>query len=250
MLLLNRNRIKKNLSLEGNSSGKLKKSGSNSSQLMSEWSIKQGARQRRPRYREIMILDHIQDMKTLQGRGWLIIFLYLSYQFKISSELEILWDRLLEVCVAVYTWILWELSIVGWNETSACLHTCQTNTWFLLPEYHSHAITNRNWDFCSMCEPPKKGCGTWDIALMEFILTYFERDKKGKVEAEEHSNDICWSQITRHCQTIWWIIPPESRLPSEYRRKQLGLWPVGLKRIKCTSQYKGTPTKLKFNGAE
>lgn len=35
--------------------------------------------------------------------------LYLSYQFKISSELEILWDRLLEVCVAVYTWILWEL---------------------------------------------------------------------------------------------------------------------------------------------
>lgn len=109
MLLLNRNGIKKNLSLEGNSSGKLKKSGSNSSQLMSEWSIKQGARQRRPRYREIMILDHIQDMKTLQGRGWLIIFLYLSYQFKISSELEILWDRLLEVCVAVYTWILWEL---------------------------------------------------------------------------------------------------------------------------------------------
>lgn len=109
MLLLNRNRIKKNLSLEGNSSGKLKKSGSNSSQLMSEWSIKQGARQRRPRYQEIMILDHIQDMKTLQGRGWLIIFLYLSYQFKISSELEILWDRLLEVYVAVYTWILWEL---------------------------------------------------------------------------------------------------------------------------------------------
>lgn len=30
------------------------------------------------------------------------------------------------------------------------------------------------------------------------------------------------------------------------RRKQLGLWPVGLKRIKCTSQ----STKLKFNGAE
>lgn len=45
-------------------------------------------------------------------------------------------------------------------------------------------------------------------------------------------------------------IPPECRLPSEYRRKQLGLWPVGLKRIKCTSQSKGTPTKLKFNGAE
>lgn len=104
-----------------------------------------------------------------------------------------------------------------------CLHTCRTNTWFfmgwkdinfqlyILPEYHSHAITNRNWDFCSMCEPPKKGCGTWDIALMEFmLLTYFERDKKGKVEAEEHSNDICWSQITRHCQTIWWIIPQYS----------------------------------------
>lgn len=168
MLLLNRNGIKKNLSLEGNSSGKLKKSGSNSSQLMSEWSIKQGARQRRPRYREIMILDHIQDMKTLQGRGWLIIFLYLSYQFKISSELEILWRSAL-----LYTLESCE------NCGLTCLHTCRTNTWFfmgwkdinfqlyILPEYHSHAITNRNWDFCSMCEPPKKGCGTWDIALKE-----------------------------------------------------------------------------------
>lgn len=103
--------LRRTFSLKGNSSGKLKRSGSNSSQQMSEWSIKQGARQSRPRYQEIMILDHIQDMKTLQGRGWLIIFLYLSYQFKISSESEILWDRLLEVCVAVYTRILWELSV-------------------------------------------------------------------------------------------------------------------------------------------
>lgn len=63
---------------------------------------------------------------------------------------------------------------------------------------------------------------TWDIALMEFmLLTYFERDKKGKVEAEEHSNDICWSQITRHCQTIWWIIPQYS---SRLQTQGCGLW--------------------------
>lgn len=31
-----------------------------------------------------------------------------------------------------------------------------------------------------------------------------------KRQEEEHSNDICWSQITRHCQTIWWIIPQHS----------------------------------------
>lgn len=112
--------------------------------------------------------DKEGHMKTLQGRGWLIIFLYLSYQFKISSELEILWRSAL-----LYTLESCE------NCGLTCLHTCRTNTWFfmgwkdinfqlyILPEYHSHAISNRNWDFCSMCEPPKKGCGTWDIALKE-----------------------------------------------------------------------------------
>lgn len=216
MLLLNRNRIKKNLSLEGNSSGKLKKSGSNSSQLMSEWSIKQGARQRRPRYREIMILDHIQDMKTLQGRGWLIIFLYLSYQFKISSELEILWDRLLEVCVAVYTRILWEL----WVD----MFTYSSNEHLVFYGMKGHKFSIVHIARVSQpCNYQQELGFLFNVRTTQEGMRdmRYERDKKGKVEAEEHSNDICWSQITRHCQTIWWIIPQYS---SRVQTQGCGLW--------------------------
>lgn len=216
MLLLNRNRIKKNLSLEGNSSGKLKKSGSNSSQLMSEWSIKQGARQRRPRYQEIMILDHIQDMKTLQGRGWLIIFLYLSYQFKISSELEILWDRLLEVCVAVYTRILWEL----WVD----MFTYSSNEHLVFYGMKGHKFPIVHIARVSQpCNYQQELGFLFNVRTTQEGMRdmRYERDKKGKVEAEEHSNDICWSQITRHCQTIWWIIPQYS---SRVQTQGCGLW--------------------------
>lgn len=104
-----------------------------------------------------------------------------------------------------------------------CLHTRQTNTWFfmgwkdinfqlyILPEYHSHAITNRNLGFLFNVRTTQEGMR--DMR--------YERDKKGKVEAEEHSNDICWSQITRHCQTIWWIIPQYS---SRVQTQGCGLW--------------------------
>lgn len=247
MLLLNRNGIKKNLSLEGNSSGKLKKSGSNSSQLMSEWSIKQGARQRRPRYREIMILDHIQDMKTLQGRGWLIIFLYLSYQFKISSELEILWRSAL-----LYTLESCENCGLEWDKR---MFTYLSNEHLVF-----YGMKGHKFPIVHIVRISQPCNYQQELGFLFNVRTTQEgmRDMRYCLDGI-YAINIFWKRQEgqgRSRGTFKWYllkpselfpnIPPESRLPSDYRRKQLGLWPVGLKRIKCTSQ----STKLKFNGAE
>lgn len=185
--------------------------------------------------------DKEGHMKTLQGRGWLIIFLYLSYQFKISSELEILWDRLLEVCVAVYTRILWELWVDMFTYSSNEHLVFYGMKGHKFPIVHIARISQpcnyqQELGFLFNVRTTQEGMRDMRYCLDGiYAINIFWKRQEGQGRSR---GTFKWYLLKP--SELFPNIPPKSRLPSDYRRKQLGLWPVGLKRS----------TKLKFNGAE
>lgn len=132
-----------------------------------------------------------------------------------------------------------------------CLHTCQTNTWFFM-----------GWKDINFQLYISQPCNyQQELGFLFNVRTTQEgmRDMRYCLDGI-YAINIFWKrqegQGRRSRGTFkWYLLKPNHQTLSNHlvnyspiflQSPDSGLWPVGLKRIKCTSQ----STKLKFNGAE